>query len=187
MFLRKLPLWMLSLNVCHLHFQVNFQVIAVNPEWQCSVLYKVGTGSETAKGIFRTVCDAYWHVWNFLLHFLRKPRWVSLSFAKNFSIFSHVLYHSNWSKTREVLSKFCTFFSSSVMACFLFGGGIFLGCFLRFCLFVRFLFWFVFFFLRGEVVFFGFVGFFQKNHWQMQRQLNFSSWTVYTTAKLSEV
>lgn len=115
MFLRQLPLWMLSLNVCHLHFKVNFQVAAVNPQWQCSVLYKVGTDSEISKGIFKTVCDAYWHVWNFLLHFLRIPSWVSLSFAKNFWIFSHVPHHSNWSKTRELLRKFCTFFSSNVL------------------------------------------------------------------------
>lgn len=168
MFLRQLPLWMLSLNVCHLHFKVNFQVTAVNPQWQCSVLYKVGTGSEIATGIFKTVCDAYWHVWNFLLHFLRIPSWVSLSFATNFWIFSHVPHHSNWSKTRELLRKFCTFFSSNVLG-----------------------FVFVYLFVSG-LVFWGveswLVGlfFFQKKHWQMQRQLNFSSWTVHTTAKLSE-
>lgn len=130
MLLRKLPLWTLSFNVCHFHFKVNFQVTAVNPEWQCSVLCKVGTGSETAKGIFKTACDASWHVGNFLLHLLRIPSWVSLSFAKNFWILSHVPHHSNWSKTRELLSKFCTFFNSNVLG-WLFCGG-FLFCFWRF-------------------------------------------------------
>lgn len=106
---------MLSFNVCHFHFKVNFQVTVVNPEWQCSMLCKVGTGSETAKGIFKTACDASWHVWNFLLHLLRIPSWVSLSFAKNFWILSHVLHHYNWSETRKLLSKFCTFFNSNVL------------------------------------------------------------------------
>lgn len=106
---------MLSFNVCHFHFKVHFQVTAVNPEWQCSVLCKVGTGSETAKGISKTVCDASWHIWNFLLHLLRKPSWISFSFPKNFWILSHVPHHSNWSKTKELLSKFCAFFNSSVL------------------------------------------------------------------------
>lgn len=106
---------MLSFNVCHFHFKVHFQVTAVNPEWQCSVLCKVGTGSETAKGISKTVCDASWHIWNFLLHLLRKPSWISFSFAKNFWILSHVPHHSNWSKTKELLSTFCAFFNSSVL------------------------------------------------------------------------
>lgn len=147
MFLRKLPLWMLSFNVCHFHFKVHFQVTAVNPEWQCSVLCKVGTGSETAKGISKTVCDASWHIWNFLLHLLRKPSWISFSFPKNFWILSHVPHHSNWSKTKELLSKFCAFFNSSVLGWGFFCFGFFVvdvlwGFFVLGFFFVVFLFFF---------------------------------------------
>lgn len=133
---------MLSLNVCHLHFKVSFQVIIENPEWQCSMLCKIGKGSQAVKEYLQNCMWCTLTCFEFFTPFPQNtPSWVSLSFATNFSIFSHVPYYSNRSKSRELLSKFCTFLSSNVWACFLFCGGFF--CLFGCCLLSLFLFLFV--------------------------------------------